>query len=87
MSGAKDHILSLFQSALGIEEPWYISEYQFDPEERALDLCIDFEKGAKFTCPVCGAENAQPYDTSERKWRHLNFFQHRTGLTARIPRV
>lgn len=87
MYGAKDHILSLFQSALGIEEPWYISEYKFDPEERTLDLYIDFEKGAKFTCPVCGAENAQPYDTSERKWRHLNFFQHRTDLTARIPRV
>jgi len=68
-------------------KPWYVSEYNFDPLEKTLDLYIDFEKGATFTCPECGAEDAEPYDTSERKWRHLNFFEHRTDITARVPRV
>jgi len=27
------------------------------------------------------------YDTAERTWRHLNFFQHETHLHARQPRV
>lgn len=75
MNGAKGHSLFLFQSALGIVKPWHVSEYNFDPMEKTLDLYIDFEKGAKFTCPECGAEDAEPYDTSERKWRHLNFFE------------
>ncbi|HBU22385.1 MAG TPA: hypothetical protein DEB17_00025 [Chlorobaculum sp.] len=25
--------------------------------------------------------------TSEATWRHLNFFQHEAGLTARVPRI
>lgn len=27
------------------------------------------------------------HDTVEKKWRHLDFWQHRTELTARVPRV
>ncbi|MGI6625617.1 MAG: ISL3 family transposase [Limnochordia bacterium] len=87
MHATREHVVGLFQSALGIEEPWYVSEYQFDSESGRLGLNIDFRKGSRFICPVCGAEGAEPYDTKERTWRHLNFFQHQTSLTARIPRV
>ncbi len=87
MQSTREHIVGLFQSALGIEEPWYVSGYQFDSEKGALSLNIDFRRGSRFICPVCGAEGAEPYDTKERTWRHLNFFQHQTSLTARIPRV
>ena len=31
--------------------------------------------------------NVKAYDTETKTWRHLNFFQHETYLTARVPRV
>ena len=27
------------------------------------------------------------YDTVEKRWRHLNFFQHECYLIARVPRI
>ena len=34
-----------------------------------------------------GAKVARVHDTSDDTWRHLDFFQHRTLLHARVPRV
>ena len=44
--------IELLQAALGLEHPWYVVRYDFSPQERRLDLFIDFEAGAKFACPV-----------------------------------
>ena len=48
MHATREHVVGLFQSALGIEEPWYVSEYQFDSESGRLGLNIDFRKGSRF---------------------------------------
>jgi transposase len=77
----------LFGLALGITPPWYVKVAEFSVEESRLDLYLDFQCGARFPCPSCGAEGAKPYDTSEDTWRHLNFFQHGTYLHARVPPV
>lgn len=87
MFAGDQRTLALFQTALGIHEPWYIAEYSFDAKERKLNLHIDFKEGARFDCPQCGAPGAKPYDTAIREWRHLNFFEHSTTITARVPRV
>lgn len=79
--------IELFQAALGLERPWYVVRYDFSPQERKLDLFIDFETGAKFACPVCGRAGCSAYDTSEKSWRHLNFFQYEAYIHARVPRV
>ena len=47
---------------------------------------IDFPKGSRFSCPVCGQADCKAYDTEQKSWRHLNFFQHETFITARVPR-
>lgn len=77
----------LFSLALGIAPPWYVKAAQFSAERGQLDLYLDFQRGAQFTCPSCGAEGAKAYDTTEDTWRHLNFFQYATYLHARVPRV
>jgi transposase len=77
----------LFSIALGLEEPWFVKDLNFDPEKRRLDIVLDFTKGSKFSCPECGVQNCQIHDTKERTWRHLDFFQHQAFLTARVPRV
>lgn len=77
----------LFALALGLNKPWYVSGVEFEPEERRLELLIDFERGGTFACPECGAAGCKAYDTEEKRWRHLNFFQFETYLRARMPRV
>jgi transposase len=77
----------LFGLALGLSKPWYIDRVTLDVERRELNLWIDFLRGGTFVCPECSAEGCKAYDTQERSWRHLDFFQYRTTLTARTPRL
>jgi transposase len=79
--------VDLFQRALGVQEPWRVVDVQFDAAARRLDVRIDFVKGARFACPECGREGCEVHDTEEKTWRHMNFWQHETYLTARVPRV
>ena len=76
----------LFRMALGISEPWQVVKIEFNAESHRLDLYLDFPEGSNFPCPVCG-KSCLVYDTDERSWRHLNFFEHLTYLHARLPRV
>ena len=77
----------LFTIALGLEIPWYIRSIDFDINKRQLDIHIDFETGSKFPCPLCSSSDSPVHDTIERLWRHLDFFQFRTYLHCRVPRI
>ena len=46
----------------------------------------DFPPGTRFAHPTSG-EPAPIYDTRDRTWRHLNFFQYECYLHAWVPRV
>jgi transposase len=76
----------LFTMALGLEQPWYVERIEFTSEEQRIDLYLDFKRGSKFHCSGCGKETPV-YDSEERTWRHLDFFQHKAYLHARQPRT
>jgi transposase len=76
----------LFEKALGLGSGWKVVKSEMDVAERRLQLWLDFEKGAQFACPKC-EQWCPVHDTVERKWRHLDFWQHRTELVARVPRI
>lgn len=81
----------LFTAALGLAEPWQVIDVKFDAEagenvRGELTVRLDFPRGATFPCPSCH-EECKVYDTVERRWRHLDFFQHSCLLVARCPRV
>ena len=76
----------LFEKALGIQEPWFISNVDFSAEERQLDITIDFERGSIFACSSCN-QGSKAYDTKLHTWRHLDFFQYKTYIHAYIPRT
>jgi len=66
----------IFEMALQLTKPWFISSVSLSPRESnrvgQLDIYIDFERGGQFldaSCVECSV-----YDTSERSWQHLNFF-------------
>ena len=79
--------LLLFQAALGLSDPWRVTSVEFDAQAKRLDLRVDFPKGSTFCCPECKRAALKAYDTEEKTWRHMDFWQHETHLTARVPRV
>ena len=42
--------------------------------------------GEYFACPECQVL-CGVHDTIEKRWRHLNFFQYRCELVAKVPRT
>jgi transposase len=76
----------LFETALGIAEPWSVASVDFDEATKVLTICIDFLPGSRF--PVSGHEGVHPvHDTVTKTYRHLSFFQHECHLQVRTPRV
>lgn len=86
----------IFAAGLGLTAPWYVTNVELKPikegVEFELHISVDFEHGATFNIldddnkVMCDA-NGQPLelkaiDTVERTWRHLNFFQYKTGVKA-----
>lgn len=81
----------IFTLALGLQEPWVVTNVEMlpsekDPQKLEVHITVNYKGGSKFLCPVCTEENSV-YDSKSRTWRHLNFFQHRCYIHARVPRV
>ena len=81
----------LFQMALNITDPWFINDLKFDVKSKRLDIYIDFKRGSTFSYfdKEISKElvGLKAYDTKDKTWRHLNFFEHECYLHARVPRV
>ena len=79
----------LFAAGLGLQKPWKVINSvleQCSVESRILCVDIDFEADSRFACPQCG-KSCAVYDSEVKRWRHMNFWQHATYLSARIPRT
>lgn len=81
--------LELFTAALGLSAPWRVTRTEFDRDKAQLDLYLDFPRGAQFACPAkdCAQGACPVHDTADKTWRHMDFFQHKAFLHARLPRV
>jgi transposase len=77
---------SLFSKALKLERPWEITKIEFLEKDGEINIFIDFPRGSVFACPKCQKE-AKAYDTTEKRWRHMNFFQYACYLTVKVPRI
>ena len=79
--------IELFTAALGLQSPWQIVKVDFaevSANTPELHLWIDFQKGHKFSI---GGTTSTAYDTVDRTWRHLNFFQHKCFIHCPVPRL
>ena len=76
----------LFTAALGLGQQWRVVECRFEGEPKRLELRLEHVRGQHFECPQCGTL-CGVHDTIERRWRHLNFFQYRCELVAKVPRT
>lgn len=80
----------IFAAAIGIKSPWEITNINLEIETGKLHIHLDFPKGSLFEYideETSGVKQYKAYDTSIKTWRHMNFFQYRCYLHARIPRI
>jgi len=79
------------QGQTGITSPWFVERIEFNQDEKRLDIYINFKRGSKLNYfdDKNNKEffNLSAYDTTTKRWRHLNFFEYECYLHARIPRV
>jgi transposase len=82
-----DNSTAIFGIALGLEKPWEVSKVQFEEvsTSQELHIYLTFERGFKFMGN--DGKTYTAHDTVERTWQHLNFFQHKCYLHAKVPRI
>jgi len=80
--GKMNQLPMFFEQIMGIVKPWYIKEIKQEGME--IHIVVDFEVGSQFEY---GEEKCRVHDTVERTWRHLNLFQYKAYITARVPRI
>jgi transposase len=73
---------------IGAQPPWQLVDQHLDTsvQPHELHLHVASERGAHYPCPTCSA-SCPAHDFQEKRWRHLNFFQHHCYITAAVPRV
>jgi transposase len=76
----------LFEAALGVSDPWFVSAVDFDVAAKRLTVQIDFTAGSRFPHREIAGEHPV-HDTVAKRYRHLNFFQHDCYLEVRTPRI
>ena len=53
-----------------LQPHWERKSLEFNAGERQLDIRVDFQRRASFSCPECGALS-KVHDTEEKAWHHL----------------
>lgn len=80
--------IEIFEMALGVGTPWRITDVDLkinEDKKQELNITMAFDRGTKFPdatgalCPV--------HDTSNKTWRHMNFFQHDCYIHCKVPRI
>lgn len=82
-----DPSLSLFTAALGLAEPWQVTNIDFDEAAKRIDFEVGYDRGTHFVCPACNSADQPVHDRRKRSWQHLHFFEHRAFIHADVPRV
>ena len=79
---------TLFSMALGLQSPWQVDSIEFkttNEGQKELHLQIGFVAGSQF--PDKTGALCKVHDTVDRSWQHLNFFEHSSLLSCRVPRI
>jgi len=77
---------TLYAKLLGLTSPWGVEKVELRLEEGEVHVWVALPPKQLWVCPDC-LEQAPIHDHRERVWRHLDTFQYRTLLHARVPRL
>jgi transposase len=77
---------TLYAQLLGLLPPWGVEKVELKLSEGDVHVWVALPAKELWVCPEC-LERAPIHDHRERTWRHLDTFQYRTILHARVPRL
>jgi len=72
------------QQVLGIQAPWRVVGVDVDRGEKVVETRVVHD--GPTTCPIC-AKACSIHDHRERRWRHLDLYEFKAYIVARVPRV
>ena len=76
----------LFSPALGLASPWKVVSCRFRSSRQVLGTRHRLRAWGTLSRPDTG-DLCPVHDTVQRSWEHLRFFEHRTTIHARVPRI
>ncbi|MBK8229986.1 MAG: ISL3 family transposase [Candidatus Eisenbacteria bacterium] len=76
----------MYATLLGLTEPWGVEKVELKLAAGEVHIYVALPPKELWVCPEC-LERAPIHDHRERTWRHLDTFQYRTILHARVPRL
>ncbi|CAO0822798.1 hypothetical protein DFAR_3290046 [Desulfarculales bacterium] len=73
---------------LGLQPLWRLVGQRMDTDKQPHEVFLEIaaDQGAEYLYPDYG-RLCKAHEFHKFTWRHLNFFQHRCYVTARVPRV
>ena len=79
--------IKAFEYALGLSEPWQVSEVTFNKKKNQFTIFIDLSTDLHTFCPQCGQPDCKSHKFENRTWKHLRFFQYDTYISSHIPLI
>ncbi len=77
---------ALYAKLLGLMSPWGVEKVELKLSEGEVHVWVALPARELWVCPDC-LERAPIHDHRDRVWRHLDTFQYKTLLHARVPRL
>lgn len=77
---------TLYAKLLGLTAPWGVEHVELKLAQGEVHITVALPPEELWVCPDC-LERAPIHDHRDRTWRHLDTFQYKTFLHARIPRL
>ncbi len=75
----------MFEMALGLSTPWCVEKIEFTGPDTKKELHIRIAYSSGYYLDDQG--KSLVYDSVEREWRHLNFFEHECYIHCKVPRI
>jgi transposase len=72
---------------LDISDPWYVKDVTLLKESNQFIIEVALKKGIIWADPTKATVQAHVNGWSERQWRHLDAFQFKTIIKARVPQL
>lgn len=77
---------AVFAATLGLSHTWQIVSLSMEKDANRLDIGIDFIGDYPPACPICKTQG-RSRDLVRETWYHADFFNYRTYLHVRTPRL
>ena len=76
----------ILTALLQLSAPWYIVRIDVDVAKEEAHIFVDHQP-SRLPCPTCGAQCPVEDHADDRTWRHLDMWQAKTYIHARMPRI